>query len=414
MKVVILGAGIAGITAAYRLMEDGHDVTVVERGTGVGQDTSWGNAGLISTGHAFAWGNPAFLLAGIRGLLGRGGLAIEDGRNPEFWRWALRFVATCTPARERDITRRKHRLCLASQALWRETLAEARLDVPHTTTGALYLYRDAAALARADRMAAILRANGQDLRLVGPDVVLRLDPGLAGMVEGTVGALHAPGDGAGPCHAFVTALADHLVGRGLDLRLGTEAVGLVTQGARVTGAWTSAGGIAADAVVIALGPHAQPFLARHGLAVPVYPVRGTSLTLRLPAGAVAAGPRLPGVDKALGVAWRLTGLADHAELRLTTGAAFAGLDARIDPADIARLDALARRLMPGFDLADAPRTPWAGFRPLTPTGLPIVRQARPGLWLNIGHGHMGWTMAHATARQLAEALAGRPAPDWAV
>jgi D-amino-acid dehydrogenase len=182
-------------------------------------------------------------------------------------------------------------------------------------------------------------------------------------------------------------------------------LGLVEQGGRITGVWTDAGGFDADAVVVALGPEAAPFLAQHGVKVPVCPVKGYSLHIEGTSG--HGGPRRDGVDKAAGIAWRRQG----SEVRLTTGAVFAGQDRSIDPAAIAALRAFGQRLF-GLAVKDGSstgwqETPWAGFRPMTPKGLPVVRQQQPGLWLNIGHGHMGWTMAHATAQILADEMAGR-------
>lgn len=413
MRIVILGAGIVGVTSAFRLMADGHTVTLIDRASAAATETSWGNAGLISTGHAFAWGSLPALAGGLRGLIGRAsGFVFEDRRSTAFQQWALRFAAECNPARERANTRAKHRLCLHSQALWHETMERAGLDVPHKREGAIYLYRDAAALERAARMSAIMKGNGQEIAVLDAAAALAMEPGLQPLAEGSTdgaarplaGALHAPSDASGSCHAFAAALCSRLAEEGLETMWGASVLGLVEQGGRVTGVWTDAGGVEADAVVVALGPEAAPFLAQHGVRLPVYPVKGYSLHVEGAAG--NAGPRIDGVDKDAGIAWRRQG----AEIRLTTGAVFAGQDRSIDPAAIARLKAFGHRLFPGNAAAMEAGRPWAGFRPMTPKGLPVVREQQPGLWLNIGHGHMGWTMAHATAAILADEMAGREPP----
>ena len=406
MRIIVLGAGIVGITSAYRLMADGHQVTLVDRADGPATETSWGNAGLISTGHAFAWGSLPALSAGLKGLAGKGGgFVFADHRNPDFWRWALRFARECTPSREEANTRAKNQLCLYSQQLWSETYQDTGIDAPRKQEGVLYLYRDAKALARAARMSRIMRQNGQDVEVLDAAATLRTEPGLTVLSEGLAGALHAPGDASGSCHAFSTALLAHLSTRGLGARFRTRVLGLVEQGGRITGVWTDAGGIDADAVVVALGPEAAPFLAQHGVRVPVYPVKGYSLHVEGVSG--NGGPRLDGVDKAAGIAWRRQGQ----EVRLTTGAVFAGQDRSLDLAAIAALRAFGQRLF-GSSWTDSSgqgwqETPWAGFRPMTPKGLPVVFEQQPGLWINIGHGHMGWTMAHATAQILADSMAGR-------
>jgi len=412
MRIVILGAGIVGVTSAFRLMADGHSVTLIDRASGPATETSWGNAGLISTGHAFAWGSLPALKAGIGGLLGQAsGFSFEDRLSAAFRRWALRFAAECTPSRERANTRAKHRLCLHSQALWLETMEQAGLHVPHKREGALYLYRDAAALERAARMSAIMSGNGQAIAVLGAADALALDPGLrplAGSPDGSLrplaGALHAASDASGSCHAFAAALCARLEGEGLQTMWGASVLGLIEQGGRVTGVWTDKGGVEADAVVVALGPEAAPFLEQHGVRLPVYPVKGYSLHVEGAKG--NAGPRIDGVDKDAGIAWRRQG----DEIRLTTGAVFAGHDRSVDPAAIARLKSFGNRLFPGNAAAMETGQAWAGFRPMTPKGLPVVREQQPGLWLNIGHGHMGWTMAHATARILADEMAGREPP----
>jgi D-amino-acid dehydrogenase len=250
-----------------------------------------------------------------------------------------------------------------------------------------------------------MRQNGQVVEVLDAAATLRTEPGLAALAEGLAGALHAPGDASGSCHAFASALLAHLTARGLDARFGTRILGLVEQGGCITGIWTDAGGLDADAVVVALGPDAAPFLAQHGVRVPVYPVKGYSLHVEGVDG--NGGPRLDGVDKAAGIAWRRQGQ----EVRLTTGAVFAGQDRSLDLVAIAALRAFGERLFgPSGQVGSGQGwqdTPWAGFRPMTPTGLPVVREQQPGLWLNIGHGHMGWTMAHATAQILADSMAGR-------
>jgi D-amino-acid dehydrogenase len=412
MRIVILGAGIVGVTSAFRLMADGHLVTVIDRASGPATETSWGNAGLISTGHAFAWGSLPALKAGIGGLMGHAsGFSFEDRRSAAFRHWALRFAAECLPSRERANTQAKHRLCLHSQALWLDTMEQAELQVQHKHEGALYLYRDAAALSRAARMSAIMNGNGQAIAVLGASEALALDPGLQplaqspdGSARPLAGALHAASDASGSCHAFAAALCARLRNEGLETMWETSVLGLIEQRGRVTGVWTDKGGVEADAVVLALGPDAAPFLAQHGVRLPVYPVKGYSLHVEGAKG--NAGPRIDGVDKHAGIAWRRQG----DEIRLTTGAVFAGHDRSIDPAAIARLKTFGNHLFPGNAGAMEAGQSWAGFRPMTPKGLPVVREQQPGLWLNVGHGHMGWTMAHATARILADEMAGREPP----
>jgi D-amino-acid dehydrogenase len=279
------------------------------------------------------------LSAGLKGLAGKGGgFVFADHRNPDFWRWALRFARECTPSREEANTRAKNQLCLYSQQLWSETYQDTGLDAPRKQEGVLYLYRDAKALARAARMSRIMRQNGQVVEVLDAAATLRTEPGLAVLSEGLAGALHAPGDASGSCHVFSTALLAHLTARGLDARFRTRVLGLVEQGGRITGVWTDAGGLDADAVVVALGPEAAPFLAQHGVRVPVYPVKGYSLHVEGVDG--NGGPRLDGVDKAAGIAWRRQGR----EVRLTTGAVFAGHDRSLDLAAIAALRAFGERL----------------------------------------------------------------------
>jgi D-amino-acid dehydrogenase len=403
MKTLVLGGGVVGVTTAYFLARAGHEVTLVEDKDGLGQEATGGNAGIIAPGHSFAWASPRaprMLWQSLRG--GETAIRLRLGTDPELYRWGLRFLRECTSARARRNTLIKLRLCQYSQAVLNEVVRQEGIEYHAITRGALYLHRDPAELEAGVKKMALLAEHGQKQEILDAAGVARLEPAFEPVQHKIAGAIRDLGDSSGDSRVFSEALARVASDKhGLTVRLGTRVVALRTDGDRVDGVVTSAGVLTADAYVLALGVGAPRVARTAGVRLPIYPAKGYSSTFPLKAGGLA--PSVSGVDEQWLVGW--SRLGDR--LRLTSTAEFAGYDWGWTPRDFNNILKLARDLFP--DAADYDRGEYrACLRPMTPDGPPVLGLGRHrNLFLNCGHGHMGWTMACGTARIVTDLMTGR-------
>lgn len=406
MHVAVLGAGVVGVATAFELLRDGHAVTIVDRRPEPASETSYANAGMIAPGHAYAWSSPKAIRTLLRALR-RDDLALRFRfqADPQFWRWAVRFALQCTSAKAAANTRRKVSLCLYSQARLRTVLAETGIACGMRSGGALYLYRDAAGLAAADETAKILRDAGVEVRRVSPEEAAALDPVYEPVRDRFAGALFAPGDESGDARLFTRELASLCVRRGARLRTGETVLAFRDAGERIVAVVTDRGELEADAFVLALGCYSAPVGRPLGLDLPIWPVKGYSVTL--PIAGSNRPPTLCGVDED-----NLFAFANYGDrVRLTAVAELGGWDWSHRPEDFAPMLKAAHELFPQAGDWSRPEY-WAGLRPMTPNNLPIMGRGRQrNLWVNSGHGHMGWTWACGCARVTADLLAGRR-PEW--
>jgi len=318
------------------------------------------------------------------------------------WAWVLAFLRQCTDARTRANTAIKANLCIFSQRELQKTVQATGVQYDGNRGGLIYFYRSPAALAAAGAKADMLRAQGVEIDLLDRDAVVKRDPGLAAAAPSIAGALYAVEDESGDAHLFTKALADHCAARGVVFEYGTEIRRLRRDGARLLGVETDKGLVEADAFVLCLGVASPELVRPLGIRLPIYPVRGYSVTL--PITDPDKAPRLGGVDEENLLAYCPMG----DRLRLTATAEIAGYSTAHKPADFAPMMKRARALF--GDCVDFSRpTYWVGLRPMTPTGIPIVdRSPLENLWLNTGHGHMGWTMSNGCAQMIADMIIGRP------
>ncbi len=405
MKVIVMGGGVIGVTTAWYLASAGHDVTVIDRRDGVARETSFANAGLIAPGHAYAWASPRAPMTLLKSLVSSDtALRFRLKADLRMWAWSLRFLANCTTERNRANTIVKVKLCSYSREALIALRRETGIAYDETTKGALYLYRDKEHLRTGLANMQLLNDHGVDLKELDPDGIATLEPALAHFKGKLAGAIYAPKDESGDAFAFTEKLAAMAAARGVAFQLGTKIDGIAASGDRIEGVVTDKGRITGDHYVLALGSYSPLAARRLSVKLPVYPIKGYSVTI--PTEGFDGTPMIGGVDEQYLVAFCRMG----DRLRLTATADFAGYDTDYEAKDFSVMLRVARELFPNAGAFDRPSF-WACLRPMTPDGPPIIGGTRYGnLWLNTGHGHMGWTMACGSGRIVADLIQGR-APD---
>ncbi|MDQ0313628.1 D-amino acid dehydrogenase [Amorphus orientalis] len=405
MRIVVIGAGVVGVTSAWYLTRDGHEVTVLEARDGVARETSFGNAGGVCPGFAGPWAAPGMPLKALKWMAKESApLKLRPRLDPAQWRWLAHFVANCTSDRFARNKARMQAVAHFSKACLVELREETGIAYDHGTGGVLQIFATQEEAEGGARSAKVLADLGIEHRLLSPDEAIAVEPALARSRETLTGALQLPTDEVGDCHLFCRELARLAEARGCRFRFGTKVRRIRADAGRVTGVETPLGPVDADAVVVATGPWAPKLLDPLGIRVPIYPVKGYSLTAAItdPDGA----PRSSVMDEHSKV--MITRLGNR--LRAAGVAELAGFDpAMPKPA----LDGLRDRVAALFpDAADFGTAEyWHGFRPMTPDGPSRVEVTRyPNLFLNVGHGSNGWTQACGTGRILTELVAERPNP----
>lgn len=400
MRVAVLGAGVAGVVAAYYLSRRGHTVTVFEQAREVAAGTSFANAAQLSYSFTDALARPAFVRHLPSLLLGRDpGIRIRTGGSTDFMRWGLAFLRQCTTQRARENTVAVLQLAQRSSVLMNDLMVDVPLDFAYRPAGKLVLLADRAELAAAREAAALKCRHGCVVEILTRPQALDLEPALSSMEDDFIAAAYSAGDAVADARAFTAGLAEWLTQSGAArIRLGEQVTSLVMTDGAVAGVRTGSGEDASDAVVVCLGCETGTLLRPLGLRVPICPVRGYSLTF--PAGAAAPSvsithPRHRIVYSRIGNTVRIAGFADFVDTNTSD-----------DPARIDALLDVARRTAPLAADYDAPEQHrWGGFRPMTPDSRPLFGPARiPGLYFNTGHGMLGWTLACATGHAVAESL----------
>lgn len=402
MKVIVLGGGVVGVTTAYQLQRDGHDVTVVDRQPAVAGETSWGNAGMVAPGHSFVWSSPKAPMTLLKSLVQKDqALRFKFSADPRLYTWSWLFLMECNAQKARRNTLLKHRLAAYSQSVLQDVIKTESISYDRNDRGIIYFHRSQEALDRGVAQMKLLESDGQVIKVLSRNEVVALDPSLTSAKDEIVGAIHCPTDETGDPAKFTRALADIMVSRGATVLTETNIQGLEVAGGQIAGVRTNKGVLKGDAYVLALGSY-SPILARQiGIALPIYPVKGYSLTV--PIEGHAHAPNVAVVDEHNLVA--ISRFGDR--IRVTATAEFAGYDTTHKPSDFTFMKRVTQELYPdggNYDRAEM----WAGLRPMTPNNLPFFGQKKySNLFLNTGHGHIGWTMSHGSARITADLIARR-------
>ena len=402
MKVIVLGAGVIGTATAYYLARAGHEVTVVDRQAGPGLETSFANAGQVSPGYAAPWAAPGVPLKALRWMFQKHApLAIGlDGSMAQL-RWMWQMLRNCSS--QRYAVNKERMLRLAEYS--RDCLAQLRNDTglryEGRQGGTLQVFRTQSQLDGVAKDVAVLRAAGVPYELLGPTELERAEPAIA--AGRLTGGLQLPNDETGDCHLFTTRLGQMAEALGVRFAFGAAIERLEVRGGRIAGVAQGRRLLKADAYVMALGAHSTALLA--GVVdIPVYPVKGYSITVPI------ADPAKAPVSTVLDETYKIAITRFDRRVRVGGMAELRGFDQRLRQRRRHTLELCLSDLFPGGAYAGA-GTFWTGLRPMTPDGTPIVGATPvPNLFLNTGHGTLGWTMACGSARLVADQLSGR-APD---
>ena len=405
MKVLVLGGGVIGVSVAYYLARAGHEVELVDRQSGAALETSFGNAGEVSPGYSAPWAGPGVPLKAIKWMLMQHSpLVIWPMLDPAMWRWGAMMLANCTAKAYALNKSRMVPIAEYSRDCLKALRAETGIRYDDRAQGTLQLFRTQKQLDAIGGDVAILRQYGVPFEVLDRAGFCQVEPALKLTQEKFVGALRLPGDETGDCFKFTCRLADMAAGLGVKFRWNTRIQSLQVGGGAVTGVFTDAGLLTADRVVVALGSHSAGLLAPVGVRIPVYPVKGYSITVPITDAQYA--PESTIMDETHKVA--VTRLGDR--IRVGGTAELAGYSLNLREARRATLNHVVSDLFPrGGDVSQA--TFWCGLRPMTPDGAPIIGKTPVDkLLLATGHGTLGWTMAAGTGRVVADIVSGKP-PD---
>jgi D-amino-acid dehydrogenase len=407
MRVIVLGAGVIGITSAWYLSRRGFDVTVVERAEGPALETSFANGGQISVSHAEPWANPGAPWKVLKWLLREDApLLFRLRSDPVQWRWCLQFLRECTPARTAANIRNIFNLSLYSRQALQQLRAETGIAYRHLETGILHFYTDAREYAAELPQAELLRQLGVDRQPVTPDEIVAIEPALAGMADQLVGGTYTASDESGDAHIFTQQLTYRCAAAGVTLHYDTSVLGIERHGDQVTGIRVrSPQGeqrLQADAYVVALGSYTPQLLAPLGMRVPIYPAKGYSATF--PVLDSSRAPQVSVTDDARKMVFTRLGN----ELRVAGTAELTGYNLDLNTIRCEALTQRTAELFPGAVALERVRY-WTGLRPATPSNVPIIgRSPLRNLYINSGHGTLGWTMACGSGLALADLVSGQP------
>lgn len=407
MRVCVIGAGVVGVTSAYFLARQGHDVVLVDSQARPAEVSSYANGGQLSYSYVAPLAGPG-VLPSVPGWLLRqdSPLRFRPRLDLHQWRWCLQFALACRASVARASTAELLGLSYLSRDVMHTLLAQEDLDFGHLKNGKLIAYRSAALLDKARALVAYQAGHGADQQVLDAAQTLAMEPALAAMGDKLAGAIYTPSEEAGDCRQFTEALFDRLQELGnVECAMSNPVSGLQREGRRIVAVNTREGDIGADAVVLATGVGTRALLKPLGRDVPLYPLKGYSLSVPLSADDAVA-PHISVTDYERRIVYARVG----GVLRIAAMVDIGSANADIEPARVALLKRQVHEAFPALDLRQA--VPWAGLRPATPTGKPLIGRsdAADNLWLNIGQGALGFTLACGSAALLTAQMAGLELP----
>lgn len=404
MKIVVLGAGVIGVTGAWYLARAGHEVTLVDRHAEAGMETSFANGGQVTAGHAEPWARPSVLPKVLR-WLGRedAPLLFRPRADRAQWRWALRFALECLPGRFERNTRQLAGLARYSRDCLAELRGETGIEYDRVARGILHFCTGQAEFEALARHAESMRRLGVVREIKSAAQCHDLEPALRESRASVVGGVYSPQDESGDAHAFTVRLARLAEQKGVRFLRAATVESLETEGQRVRAAHAGGARLQADAFVVSLGSYSARLLAPLRISIPVYPLKGYSVTLSLRPDVASHAPTLSLTDETHKIV--ISRLGER--LRCAGTAELTGYDTSINARRCDAIVARLRELFPALARAGKAEL-WAGLRPATPNNVPLIGATRfDNLYLNTGHGTLGWTLAAGSGRALADLVSGR-------
>ena len=407
MRVCIIGAGVVGVTSAYFLARQGHEVVLLDSRARPATVSSYANGGQLSYSYVAPLAGPG-VLSSVPGWLLRADspLRFRPRLDPHQWLWCLQFALACRASVAQASTAQLQALSYLSRDVMHHLLEQEELDFGHVRNGKLIAYRSPELLEKARRLVSYQAGLGAEQRVLDVAETLALEPALAGLGRSLAGAVYTPSEEAGDCRQFTEALFRRLKELGnVECRMASPVHRLRREGRKVVAVETATGDIGADAVVLAAGMGSRALLKPLGQDVPLYPLKGYSLSVPLAPDDHTA-PAISVTDYERRIVYARVGRI----LRIAAMVDIGSPDADIDPARIALLKRQVGEAFPHLDLSQA--VPWAGLRPATPTGKPLIGASRvaDNLWLNIGQGALGFTLACGSAALLTAQMSGLELP----
>jgi D-amino-acid dehydrogenase len=402
MKTIVMGGGIIGVTTAWYLAEAGHDVTIVERRENTGLETSFQNGALLAPGHSQAWASPSAPMTLLKSFFQNDPwLRFRIRSEMSYWRWGLAFLQNCTSERYRANTVRTLRIMMYGVAELRALRERTGIVYDGNDKGILYLFRTQESFDKGVAAWTLLREHGLPLETADRQRCTTIEPALKASLDKIGGGLFAPADGAGDALLFTRNLAKLAEGKGVKIRLNTTVIGIECDGDRVTRIATDKGPVSGDAFVLALGLQSPGLARTAGIDLPIYPIKGYTVTI--PTDGYPEAPTVGIIEEDNLVAFARLGN----RLRIGGKAEFAGYDKSYAPAQFKGVFKVAQDLFPrGGDYAKP--TYYACLRPVTPGGPPILGPTRyRNLFVNAGHGAAGWTQACGACRAVVDMMLGR-------
>ncbi|GHA02743.1 D-amino acid dehydrogenase [Ignatzschineria ureiclastica] len=402
MDVLVLGSGAVGTSLAYFLAKKGFKVTVVDRQDGAGLETSYGNAGQISPGYASPWAAPGIPMKAIKWLMQRehAPLAIRPTKSLKQYHWMWQLLRNCNEKSYATNKARMVRVSEYSRDCLRDLRKEIDLHYEERTLGTTQLLRTEAQMQAIQKDIAVLEEFNVPYEVLDRDGIVAVEPALAKSVHKLAGGLRLPNDETGDCYLYTSRLAEKAKALGVTFKFGVVVEKIDTDGKKVTGVWVDGEKLTADAYAVCLGSYGAGKLAPIGIEIPVYPLKGYSLTIPI------INPEMAPQSTILDETYKIAITRFDQRIRVGGMAELMGYDLSLNPRRRETLEFVTNDLYPeGGNLPEA--LFWTGLRPATPDGTPILGRAKyENLFLNIGHGTLGWTMAAGSGRYVSDLIAG--------
>lgn len=396
MRVIVLGSGVIGVTSAYYLAQQGASVTVLDRQTGPAEETSFGNAGQVSPGYSTPWAAPGIPFKAVKWMFQHHApLAVNLDGSMWQLQWMAQMLKNCNAQHYAINKERMVRVAEYSRDCLRQLRQDTGISYENRSKGTLQLFRKDAQLDAVQRDIEVLKESGVEYELLDHDGLARVEPALAAAKDKLVGGLHLPNDETGDCYLFTNALAKLAQEMGVDFQFNQNVEKLLVEGDEIKGVLVNGKVLTADRYVLAFGSYSREFLKPLHLDLPVYPVKGYSLTVPI------VDPAMAPQSTVLDETYKIAITRFDQRIRVGGMAELSGFNLGLNQDRRATLEMVTKDLFPGGDLPQA--SFWTGLRPMTPDSTPIIGGTRyKNLFLNTGHGTLGWTMACGSGKLISD------------